>query len=128
MRDPLQTRLARSDSEPRGNNVTGFKDVHAEIGASQGQNLALTGGCFPSSLDTGYTSRPAQGQILALACATFRPAPVKILAETHCKLAWPGFETHYNGSKLRVRSLSSNVNRLQMEFGADPLQILLAKL
>ena len=36
-----------------GNNSNGFQDFHTENGSRQGQNLALTGLCVPSWLDSG---------------------------------------------------------------------------
>ena len=39
--------------EREGNNSNGFKDVCTGSGSSQDQNLALTGFCVPSSLDSG---------------------------------------------------------------------------
>jgi len=34
--------------------LPGYKDFRTENGSSQGQNLALTGLCVPSSLDSGW--------------------------------------------------------------------------
>ena len=36
-----------------GNNLHNFEDVRPENGSSQGQNLAVTGLCVPSWLDSG---------------------------------------------------------------------------
>ena len=44
----------RAAAAQRGeNNLNTFNDVRTENGSSQGQNLALTGLCGPSSLDSG---------------------------------------------------------------------------
>ena len=40
-------------AERVGNNLNGFKDFRTENGPRQGQNLALTGLCVPSSLHNG---------------------------------------------------------------------------
>jgi len=52
-RGGFTNRLRSAASERGVNHSNGLKDVRTEIGSSQGQNLALTGSCVPSSLDCG---------------------------------------------------------------------------
>jgi len=42
-----------SNGERRENTLNSFKDFRTEKGSSQGRNLALTGVCVPSLLDSG---------------------------------------------------------------------------
>jgi len=46
-------RAGGAEGEREGNTSISFEDFRTEIGSSQGQNLALTGVCAPSSLDCG---------------------------------------------------------------------------
>ena len=50
------THFPASVAERKGNNVEGLIDVRTENGSSQGQHLALTSLCVPSSLDSGTSS------------------------------------------------------------------------
>jgi len=53
-RPPLADRQAMQEAaaERGGNNLYDFQVIHTENGSSQGQNLALTGVCVSSSLDS----------------------------------------------------------------------------
>jgi len=50
-RPPCLSRTNTLSLLPPGNNLTGVNDFRTENGSSQGQNLALTGLCVPSSFD-----------------------------------------------------------------------------